>query len=187
MNRDINNFDYLSISVKSERLDKIIYCYEALGWREEKREEDKKYYDMKYLLLSRPHNIPNKDRLQYLQVKMETKLNYLSCSNAYRHKGSFLLGLFLTVLGLCLLACGLFCIFGTDTSFSLPLGITLLSLGLISLAAQVYPYTIMRKKEGERATEKINTALKQIEEYVAEAEKLYGAPADTKIDGEDKL
>jgi hypothetical protein len=178
MSRDINNFDYLSISVKSERLDKIMYCYEALGWREEKREEDRQYYDMKYLLLSRPHNIPNKDRLHYLQVKMETKLNYLSRSNAYRHMCSTIVAIVLTLIGLCLLAGGLFFIFGVEAGYSLPLGIALCTAGLLCLVAQIYPLTVMRTKETAKANEKINNSLKQIEAYVKEAGELYTPNAD---------
>jgi hypothetical protein len=173
MERDINNYDYLSISIKSERLDKIMYCYKALGWREEKREEDRQYYDMKYLLMSRPHNIQNKDRLHYLQVRMENKLNYLSRSNAYRHRVSTLVAIILTVLGVCLLALGLYFFFGFDGVLFLPFGIAFSVLGLLFIVAQVYPFTVMRKKESTLAEAKISNALKDIEAFVKEAEELY--------------
>jgi hypothetical protein len=150
-----------------------MYCYEALGWREEKREEDRQYYDMKYLVLSRPHNIPNKDRLQYLQVKMETKLNSISHTTAYKHSGSMAFGAILIILALCFFATGLAFIFGLKASFALGLGIAFLVSGFLCAVGVIYPYTAMRAKENERADEKINVALRLIENYVTEARALY--------------
>ena len=77
MARDYNNYDYLAVSVKSDQLNRILHCYRALGWTEVKTVDDREYYNMKYVRLRRPHKIANKDRLQYLQVRMEGAINSL--------------------------------------------------------------------------------------------------------------
>ena len=46
MSKDYINYDYLSVSVKSDQLSRILQCYRALGWTEITTEDDKQYYDM---------------------------------------------------------------------------------------------------------------------------------------------
>jgi hypothetical protein len=66
----------------------------------------------------------------------------------------------------------LYFIFGLDASFSLALGIAFVVSGCLCILGLIYPYTVLRSKESERADEKINLALRQIENYVQEARAL---------------
>jgi Na+/H+ antiporter NhaC len=124
---------------------------------------------MKYLLLSRPHKIENKDRLQYLQVKMETSINNISRTSAHRHFKSIAVIALLTVLALAALGVGLFFFIGMQGSVSLSFGIIFCALCLIFLVALIYPLVTMRKRENKRAETQINNSLALVEKYLQEA------------------
>lgn len=96
--RDHENFDYLTVSVKSDQLNRILQCYRALGWKEIKTVDDREYYNMKYVRMVRPHKIENKDRLQYLQVRMEAAINSLVViSNRAHIRSSFIASLMVII------------------------------------------------------------------------------------------
>jgi Flp pilus assembly protein TadB len=182
MKRDIINNDYLSVSVKSAQLDRILLCYSALGWSEVRREDDKKYYDMKYLLLSRPHKIENKDRLQYLQVKMETCINSLSHTNANQHRKSLTLSILLGIAALGYLAVSLLFFFAFSGTLYTVLAIVFGVCCVLNLLLQIYPFVVMRKREKKSADEKIESYLMLIDKYLQEARSLTLANVEDNAD-----
>ncbi|MGN0818066.1 MAG: hypothetical protein ACI4L9_03760 [Candidatus Coproplasma sp.] len=172
MERDFKNYDYLTVSVKSAQLENILECYYALGWREVKREDDRDYYDMKYIALRRPHKIPNKDRLQLLQVRMETGVNTISSVHARRHQKSGVACSVMLFFALGLLALGLWFFLGLQGEYGTIFGIVCCALfGALTIASAV-TVLALHKPEERASAKKIAQTLKDIQTLVAEARSL---------------
>lgn len=105
--KDINKYDYLSVSVKTDSEDEMVTRYGAFGWELIERFDDKQFFDIAVIYFRRPRSVPNKDRLQYLQVGMETAVNNLSKYRQNKHAFSLAFGLTLGVFGCALLAVGI--------------------------------------------------------------------------------
>ncbi len=170
--RDYNNYDYLSVSVKSDQLGRILQGYRALGWTEEKTEDDRQYYDMKYVRLRRPHKIANKDRLQYLQVRMERSINSLVEITKRAHLRSTSLGALLFLAAAASLACGLWLAIAYAGGNAACGGYFLCGLaGVFAvLCAVICP--VLRRREKKQATEKIVEKLRLIQNLMQEAVSL---------------
>jgi Flp pilus assembly protein TadB len=172
MQRDYNNFDYLSISVKIDELDKILYCYKVLGWKERKREDDRDEEDMKYIALFRPHAIANKDRLQYLQVRMESLLNSFASIRAKCYTKSTLAAVITGICAYLFLACGLCLLFLFDWWLPVAAAIVCFSVAAGFIGWQFYFLIFVRKKERANASVKYSQTLKEIESLIDEASLL---------------
>lgn len=94
---DYNNFDYLSITLQTEKVDKMVSVYNKFGWEMISKIESSTFEDVCYITFRRPHNIKNKDRLQYLQIAMEHSFNGISQRFIHKHTKSIL---FSSLLGL---------------------------------------------------------------------------------------
>lgn len=176
MNRDYNNYDYLSVSVKSEQLDRILSCYKALGWRVVKWEDDRQYYNMKFVALRRPHAMEHKDRLQYLQVRMETTINRLSTVIFKKHAGSNVLFAFLGLCALALALTGLslYIVFGADgTGFVSMISCCSVAAAFVLCALVTVP--LLRRREEKESKIKTVEKLRLLKELIDEAHTL--APA----------
>ena len=168
MSRDYTNYDYLSVSVKSDQLDRILQCYRALGWREEKMEDDREYYNMKYVRLRRPHKIENKDRLQYLQVRMESFINSVSRVNSHRHIKShaFIAISFIIFSGL--VALGLWLAFAFNEPVFRICGWWISGLSVALMACAVAFFMFMRKRENATAAKTNERSLENIRALIDE-------------------
>ena len=174
MARDYNNYDYLAVSVKSDQLNRILHCYRALGWTEVKTVDDREYYNMKYVRLRRPHKIANKDRLQYLQVRMEGAINSLVeiVNRAHLKSNAAAGGLGLLAAGLIALAVWLVIYF---TSAIRVLGWVCLGVGCALIVVAVAVRAGLRRRERKVASGKIMEKLRQTQSLIEEAVSL--APA----------
>lgn len=69
MERDIYNYDYITLSIRPDREEEVLREYKCFAWEPyERRQRGKKSV---LVVLRRPHDIPEKDRLQLLQINME--------------------------------------------------------------------------------------------------------------------
>lgn len=75
METDYRNYDRLFVTVKLNKLDELEECYRALGWECVDSSDDLVYRGRVHLVYRRPHRIENKDKLQLLQVYLESALN----------------------------------------------------------------------------------------------------------------
>lgn len=75
METDYRNYDRLFVTVKLNKLDELEECYRALGWECVDSRDDSVYRGRVHLVYRRPHRIENKDKLQLLQVYLESALN----------------------------------------------------------------------------------------------------------------
>lgn len=174
MARDYNNYDYLAVLVKSDQLNRILHCYRALGWTEVKTVDDREYYNMKYVRLRRPHKIANKDRLQYLQVRMEGAINSLVeiVNRAHLKSNAAAGGLGLLAAGLIALAVWLVIYF---TSAIRVLGWVCLGVGCALIVVAVAVRAGLRRRERKVASGKIMEKLRLTQSLIEEAVSL--APA----------
>lgn len=176
--KDHDNFDYLSVSLKSEHADMLMKCYRALGWKAAHTEDDKDYADMKYVLFSRPHNVPNKDRLQYIQVRMESLLNASSERIIKRHRKSIALAVSFVIFGL-LFAAGGLCLALILPRLAVHIcGWVCVGLGGVLSLGTIYPLTKVRKDENKRLKTELEENFAQFEKFVREAAELSSVQVD---------
>lgn len=175
MDKDYENYDYFSVSVKSAHADEIRECYRALGWSEVKSEDDRDFADMKYILYSRPHDVENRDRLQYLQVRMENALNSISESWVKRYSKSTALAVFLGLFGCALIAVALWAFFALSRESYLWVTILSGSAGICFFIALIYPFFFERKKEEREFKKKSKESFGLLKTLIKEAEVLSGA------------
>ncbi len=181
--KDHDNFDYLSVSLKREYSKMIMKCYHALGWKDEHTEADKDYADMKYVLFSRPHNMPNKDRLQYIQVRMESILNRASERSIKRHSKSTALAVLLGIFGLLFVAAGLCLALILPQLLVKICGYICVGLGGILLLGLIYPLTKVRKDENKRLKTTLEEDFIQFEKFVREAVELSSVQVEINVTG----
>ena len=162
MNKDIFNYDYLTISVKKSNLDEVMDCYSAFGWSVDNSSPDKRYENITELNLSRPHQIENKDELQFLQIGLESALYKKGKLIKNKHQKSTILGVTLGVLLVVIATCAI-----PMFSMSIFVGImiSLIAVGtLFSL-----PVLIPRLRKKEKLNFKIN--MKQINSNISDFKK----------------
>lgn len=168
--KDINRYDYLFVSVKTDSEEEMVARYKKFGWELTKRSDDKHFSDIAVINLRRPHAILNKDRLQYLQVGMETAVNDLSKYKQKKHAFSLALGITLGVFACAMLAGGIVLIV-LSYLWSLIIGYSLAVLATMTLV--VMPLVLKRiiSKENLRydiVVEKTRQELSLIEKEAAE-------------------
>jgi len=145
-NLDYNEFDQISLVLKKDVMELMLSYYAEFGWREYERYEDKRYIDLVHLTLVRPHRIPNKDKLQLLQVRLEFEVNSLARERRNKHSGSLIVGLTLLVFILSLLGIGIALLFAGAVP-EMVAGSVLIALSLAIPAVCIRPYLCKISRE----------------------------------------
>ncbi|MBQ9734911.1 MAG: hypothetical protein IJV95_03520 [Clostridia bacterium] len=171
---DYHNYDQINLTVKRQNADEVILSYGAFLWEKIEEKEDKRYHDILHLSFTRPHKIPNKDRLQLLQVHYETAVNERALLDGKKHRASQ-----------ALLSTGLVLL------LSVMLGVVALSFYLVSLYAVLggVAFTVIqaslcvlvfvkvrkiRKKENQKFEDKKAEIEKSIDFILSEAMAITG-------------
>ena len=165
---DYNKHDKLVIVIKKALKKQILSAYSFFKWEEV---QSKRFLHLKMfeqVVLIRPHNIPNKDRVQYLQVCFERQLDKLSKSYTFKNLKSILLGLFLCVFSF------LSILFGVILMVEnyLALGGVIIALAVVSLFCFSVFIAKIRRKENKAFNYKSQTILQQSEKVLQEAKEL---------------
>ncbi len=141
--RDYKNFDYIDVIVKKQNEQEIIDGYLSFLWQKIEQKEDRRYNDIVHLSFKREIDIPNKDRLQLLEVYYETALNKRAEIQIKKHSKSkwaiFSLAFF-SLAGLFLI--GVF-IYFLKSIMSIALGGV---IALLGLALDIFFTKRIRKK-----------------------------------------
>ncbi len=174
MVKDYKNFDYFSVSLKRDKERQMVRSYLAFGWEVVERGEDKRFSDYITYTFRRPHKIANKDRLQYLQVKMEKSINLLAKLKRRRHSVSAISGITLLVVAALLIAGGITLLCVTKTAKLTGLGIVLIAAGVAVVPLAVFWIVKRAKKENERYLKTMQTSEIEVESAVVEAATLNG-------------
>lgn len=98
--RDYKNYDYFSVSLKTDAEREMVKSYLAFGWTAVERSADKRFSDYVTYTFRRPHIFENKDRLQFLQVKMEKSSNLCARLKKDKHKFCAVLGTIFLLISL---------------------------------------------------------------------------------------
>ncbi len=91
--KNIKNFDYITIVIKKEKQEEILKIYKCLGWEILSENQHQQYVNLVEVEFVRNHFIPNKDTLQFLQVNLENDINKKGRLERNKHSKSLALGL----------------------------------------------------------------------------------------------
>lgn len=169
---DFKNFDTLCVAVKTARLDEIEARYRCFSWEESERREDSQYDDVTLLSFRRPHKIPHKDRLQFLQVGMETELNALSRAERGKYARSTAAGLTCGPLSLAVLAGGAALAACVPSAAAIAAGCVIALAGAAAAAACIPLVLRLKKREEERFCALKAEAERRVNDVCAEARRL---------------
>lgn len=172
LDRDYVNYDYIMVSVKEDKYDPIIRCYEKLGWERVQSNEDAVYYNLVTVIFRRPHKVMKKDRLQLLQVWMETQINDIASASKGKHTFSIVSGLVLYFIYVAFVVSG--CLVATLCSGAILfwVGLSIAALGILLAAISVYPLCRRVRKENAVYEARVRTASNELENYMQEADAL---------------
>ncbi len=147
---DYNKYDRLSLALKADALEKMLEYYSAFGWEEYERKDDSRYIDIVHVVLYREHKIPNKDKLQLLQLRMEGAVNKFAVSRRDRHAPSLILMLAASIFGTLLIALGALLAIEHRTVPMIITGSFISLVGLITPISIIPKIKRMFKAENER-------------------------------------
>ena len=180
MINDYQNYDYLEIIVKKDNADEIVRWYGRLLWSEYQRKDDKIYNDIIHVFFSRPHKIPNKDRLQLLQVYYEKILNEKAYKLKDKHAKSEALIITTVVLAI-ILVLGSFALAFLVKNLFAYLGAGLLfALSCVGVGISFSFIKTLRKKENLIFEAKSSEYSTQIDKIMDEISILTGDKIDEK-------
>ena len=169
-------FDSDTIFVKGKRqaCEHIISGYGDFGWSLTDRKDDKLYEDIVHLTFTRPHFIKNRDRLQLLQVRLEIAYNRMGKFSYKIPVRASLLGTFLVLLALSLVAGGvlLFLLLGGLIS-QIAGGVLLVSGVLAFVFSIIFPRRLL-KRDKEKYSRLIDGEIKNIKGICLSARQLRG-------------
>lgn len=164
-NPDYGHYDYMTVAVKTDKSAELVSNYRIFGWRELETRDDNQYDDIRHSSFQRRHKLPNKDRLQYLQVCMEEELNSIGRNkhgmNARITLVSFVFGL----LGSGLVTAGILSIVLLATVAAIVCGAFLTALGtgvLLALYPLVKKTTRKEKNRFSKSSEVSNAEIAAI-------------------------
>lgn len=136
--RDIENYDYLSVTLKKATEKELLRCYSVLGWEMISVEEDKIYVDITHYEMRRPCKIEHKDKLLLLQVRVESEVNKLSKYAHDKHKRSLIFGIALGLLSLGLIAAAIVLMLYFKTTLFYVVGGVLIAFGVAAGIADIF-------------------------------------------------
>lgn len=170
---DIKNNDYLTITAKADSREDIIHSYEMLGWRLLDVREDKQYIDLDVIDFVRDHKIPNKDKLQLMQVRLETYLNKFGEARHKKYRKSAILAISGYLVAFLLFAAGIaLLVTGMDDVGTFAVAVISLALGVILLPGISIAFRRVRLHEAAIYAATVSAINANIEKLCMEANLL---------------
>lgn len=165
---DYKNYDYIDVSVKNSRAQEFLDMYETFGWEEISREARGGYDDVLNVSFRRPHAVPAKDELQFLQVCAENEFNLMDKLENVRHAEPLTVGICFGGIGCALIAVGLTLAIILNTVAFIVAGCVLSACGLgLAVLAAVAARTLMKSGE-KRCAEQCAIHEKNIRDICAQ-------------------
>ena len=170
------DYDYIALDVKRAKAERFCRSCEHFGWEQIGRTADRRYADVVHLRFRRPHDVPAKDALQLLQVRLELAWNAGGrAENALAAHTLFAL-LGLLAAAVCLLAAGvLLLVFLWATPWVRALGFVLAGLGVLVGAEGLRRLAGVTGKSRQKHRAAIIAAREQIDALCAAARGLRAA------------
>ena len=160
--RDYNNYDYLDATVKKHSMEQLIAHYKVLGWEYLDGRDDKIYYDIKHIVLRRPHAIAYKDELQLLQVYLESAWNRIGKAEANPCPRTLFAGLFFGIISLAAIILGLLGGLGIFKYITSLQGYFLCGAGVALAVINAAICLKYRKYELNKTAQEVETAVHEI-------------------------
>lgn len=167
-NADLENYDYLGLSVHGDMADEIEEAYRALGWQVMERREGERCL----LDLRRPHKIPHKDKLQRMQVGLETALNELGDVERKRFLKSTIVTVLGLLFGLSSFALGSYLILSLAYKTAVVIGAVMLVVGSALMITTVLVAGALHKSEDAAYKDKIERTVAEISDLCIKASEL---------------
>lgn len=168
------------MSINSVVAEEILDCYAALGWKQAERREDEQFENVEHFEFFRPHGIAHKDRLQLLQVYLETEVNKIARITVNKHARSLAAGLFSWIAGIALVTLGVLVsvlFYQKMHAAAVVLGIVAGVFGFAVLVASAVFVVKAFKKENEFYENSVRDGLNAMEDVYREA-RLLTEPED---------
>ena len=168
MEFDYNEYDSLSVLIKRKESSAILSYYNSFGWEEYERRDDRRYFDIIHIKLKRRHKIPNKDRLQLLEIEMENAINRLAVLRGKKHWRTVAFAVLLSILSLFIAAIGVSLVLYKLS----PLGVSLIALAVLP---SFFALPLLRKNfdsENKAYASKFKETTATIGRIIAKAERL---------------
>ncbi|MBE7088958.1 MAG: hypothetical protein E7370_05550 [Clostridiales bacterium] len=169
-----NEYDRIFVAINSAVAEETLNGYKALGWQLIRRFPDKIYSNIEHFDFYRSHKIENKDRLQLLQVYMESEINNLSYRRHNRHSASITVGILVYLFCLMLIVGGTLMACIGNNLFTNAGGYIILALGVLGSISFVFYLKYLSQKETERYNRQIEFSVNRIRRIYEEASNLTG-------------
>ncbi len=172
--KDIENFDYQTVLVKTDCIDEVVANYACFGWKVINKTPHTHYENIVEVAFERDHFVANKDDLQYLQVNYEADINKRGKLEKFKHLKSTIFSSILSlVLALCIVS-SIMLFLKNLTAIRLAFAIIFLILSVAtSIVTPIISCRMLKKEQAifEAETTKINQL---INGYCSTAKKLMG-------------
>lgn len=169
MERDIYKYDYVALTFNKAVETEILESYGCFKWEVQERAERKENVD---LVLRRPHDIANKDRLQLLQVNMEKATENLIKYRQYKFSVVKVAAFYFAILGVAAILAGLSLAATGGNAPLIALGTVIAMAGLAAFAASCVFVRKAQRRDRVRAVARLKDAVQEIKAACEEAEKL---------------
>lgn len=159
------NFDYMTIFVKRDRLEEVEKRYQVFLWEIVQVREHERFGNIVVVDLKRPHQVEQKDELQFLQVQMEFLLNGRAKCENNKHSKSTCFGLAFGLLCSIAIALSILMIERASNMTQIVLGSVFLVVSLVLIAVLTVLTLKMAKCEDmvcKRKVEIINQKLDEV-------------------------
>lgn len=170
------DYDYIALDVKRAKAERFRRSCEHFGWEQIGRTADRRYADVVHLRFRRPHDVPAKDALQLLQVRLELAWNAVGRAESAlsaRTLAALLCLLLFAALSLAAGATLLALLWGT--LWARVLGFVLAGLGLLCGAEGLHRLAGVTGKSRQKHRAAIIAARRQIRALCAAARALRAA------------
>lgn len=171
---DYTAYDRLRVAVKKDKREEVVSRYRMFAWEQTDSREDGQYDDIEHLAFRRRHALPHKDRLQLLQVHMESALNALGKLERNRHARSLIFGLVSGLLGVVLIAAGIALILWRQTVTVVVSGAAAMTAGAVLLTVFGTGIKKVRAKEEAIYRASAERQTRALQAYCREAQALTG-------------
>ncbi len=168
---DYNEYDSISLMLKENEAERILTYYAAFGWEVYEKRDDGRYFDIVHIKLKRRHSISNKDRLQLLQVEMETTVNRFAYTRKNKYSRSLISAL---TMGLVSLAFVIFGILLILKGSLVTLAISSIALGALTPVVFLPMIKNTVKEDRKRFALKFKAMTAEISRIISLAKNLYG-------------
>lgn len=165
-NFDYNKYDKITVTTKTACSQKVIDDYQRFGWEWIKKDNDRIFSNIVHLTFKRAHRLKNKDKLQYLQVCYEEKLNAVFDLERSRNLFSSVLFIVFALFLSAFLALGVN--FITQGKFLFGWGCVLLGVATVCFIPVLIKIRVRENRKYQERVNALNQEIKEMLEGVTE-------------------